>query len=183
MDIRISGRNATITKGVREHLEDKLARLEKYAPRIVEARVILKKEKFLCCAEITLLAKHFRAFGQGSEKENFYTAIDKAYERVQKQLKKFREKIKDHHKDRRTLRVSPKVKSAQTVPGVDGMDVVLPARIAVKPEEVKPMTCEEASLQLELSQEAFFVFLNQETKQPSVVFKRSDGHHGLVAPE
>ncbi len=98
MDIRYSGKNLTVTEGMKEHLQEKLFKLEKYAPRLVESHAILKKEKYYFEAEVTLLAKNFKAFGDGQSKENIFTAIDQAYARIEKQLKKYAEKIKDHHK-------------------------------------------------------------------------------------
>ncbi len=98
MDIRFSGKNISITEGMREHLKEKLLKLDKYAPRIIEAHGVVKKEKYLYIAEITLLAKHLRAYGEGSSKENIFTAMDQAAIKIEKQLKRFREKIKDHHK-------------------------------------------------------------------------------------
>ena len=98
MDIRFVGKNLTVTEGMKEHLREKLIKFEKYAPRLVESHVVLKKEKYLFIAEITLLAKNLRAYGEGTAKDNIFAAIDQGYSRVEKQLKKFREKIKDHHK-------------------------------------------------------------------------------------
>ena len=97
MEIRITGKNLTVTEGVKNWVERKVSKLEKYAPRLVESHVIVKKEKHFYVAEITILAKHLRAYGEGKDKENLYTAIDWACDRVVKQLKKFREKIKSHH--------------------------------------------------------------------------------------
>ena len=99
MDIRYLGKNLSVTQGMKEHMQEKLVKLEKYSPKLVESHVVLKKEKYLFAAEITLLAKNLRAYGEGASKENIYTAIDKAYERIEKQLKKFREKTKNYHKN------------------------------------------------------------------------------------
>ena len=97
MEIRITGKNIAVTDGVKEWVDRKVSKLEKYAPRLVESHVILKKEKHFYVAEVTTLAKHLRVYGEGRDKENLYTAIDWACDRVVKQLKKFREKIKSHH--------------------------------------------------------------------------------------
>lgn len=97
MDIRITGKNLTVTEGIKEWVHRKVSKLEKYAPKLVESHVILKKEKYFYVAELTLSGKHFRAYGEGQDKDNTYTAIDLACDRVTKQLKKFREKIKSHH--------------------------------------------------------------------------------------
>lgn len=96
MEVRITGKNMAVTDGIKSWVFRKTAKLEKYAPRLVESHVILKKEKYFYVAELTVLARHLRVFGEGRDKENLYTAIDMACSRVAKQLKKFREKIKRH---------------------------------------------------------------------------------------
>lgn len=96
MEIRITGKNLEITEGIKDWVHRKASKLEKFVPRIVESHVIVKKEKYFYVAELTLLAKHLRVFGEGQDKDNLYTAIDLACGRVAKQLRKFREKIKSH---------------------------------------------------------------------------------------
>ena len=100
MDIRYLGKKLTVTGGMKEHLSEKLNKLDKYAPRILESHVVLKKEKYIFTAEVTLLAKNLRAYGDGESKENIFAAIDLACVRIEKQLKKYREKVKDHHKNK-----------------------------------------------------------------------------------
>jgi len=97
MEIRITGKTLAVTEPIKEWVFRKVSKLERYAPRLVESHVILKKEKYLYVAEITLLGGHLRVYGEGRDKENLYTAIDWACERVIKQLVKFREKVKSHH--------------------------------------------------------------------------------------
>ena len=97
MEIRITGKNMSVTEGIKEWVFRKASKFERYVPRIVESHVLVKKEKYYYVAEITVLAKHLRLYGEGRHKENLYTAIDEACARVTKQLRKFREKIKSHH--------------------------------------------------------------------------------------
>lgn len=96
MEIRITGKNMAVTEGIKDWIFRKVTKLERYAPRIVESHVIVKKEKYFYLAEVTVLAKHLRTYGEGRHKENLYTAIDLACHRVATQLKKFREKVKSH---------------------------------------------------------------------------------------
>lgn len=86
-----------VTEGIKDWVSRKASKLEKYVPRIVESHVIVKKEKYFYVAEMTLLAKHLRVYGEGQDKDNLYTAIDLACDRVAKQLVKYREKIKSHN--------------------------------------------------------------------------------------
>lgn len=98
MDTRFSGRNLEITEGMKEHCLEKLSRLEHYGRQLVEAHVILEKQKYFYTAEIALLAKHLKAVGKDKSKENIFAAFDLAFAHIEKQFKRFREKIKDHHR-------------------------------------------------------------------------------------
>jgi len=181
VDIRFSGQNLKITEGMKEHLAEHLPKFEKYAPRIVEAHVFLKKEKYIFKAEITLAAKDFHAFGVGEAKENIFAAMDEAYQRVEKQLKKFRSKSKGHHN--KNAKASPKIARAL---GIIEAESILPEDhpkiVRSSAFATKPMSVEEASLQLEISPETFLVFMNQNTNSVNVIHKRKDGNHGLIEP-
>jgi putative sigma-54 modulation protein len=181
VDIRFSGQNLKITQGMKDHLEARLPKFEKYAPRLVEAHVFLKKEKYLFVAEITLAARDFHAFGMGEAKENIFAAMDEAYERVEKQLKKFRAKTKGHHK--KNSKGAAKIARAF---GMIEAESILPADhpgiVRSSSFAPKPMSVEEASLQLEISPEVFLVFMNQNTNAVNVIHKRKDGNHGLIEP-
>lgn len=183
MDIRFSGKNIAVTEGMRDHLRGKLVKLERYSPRLIESHVVLKKEKYLYDAHVTLLAKNFQASGEGRRKENIYAAIDEACGRVEKQLKKFREKMKDHHKGHGQTALPPKVKIAQTILRESPLQGLKPKIVRAKAFAPKPMSVEEASLQLGLSVQSFLVFLNAATKKVNVLFRQEDGNHGLVEPE
>lgn len=184
MDIRYSGQNISVTQGMKDHLREKLIKLERYSPKLVESHVVLKKEKYLFETEITLLAKDLRAYGEGKSKENIYTAIDQAYGRIEKQLKKFREKVKDRYKAHGEKGFAVKASKARAAWSVEPAEVLgrKPAIIPSVAFAPKPMSVEEASLQLELSSEPFLAFLNAAKKQVNVIFKRDDGNHGLIEP-
>ena len=176
MDIRFSGKNLSVTEGMKEHLREKLVKLDKYAPRLIESHVILKKEKYFFVVEITLLAKDLRAYGEGTGKDNIFTAMDQAYSRIEKQLKRFREKIKDHHKH--GTPEQPVVGSR-----VSEIPAASPRIVRSRGFAPKPMSIEEASLQIGLSAGSFLVFQNASTQKVNVIFKREDGNHGLIEPK
>lgn len=179
MDIRVTGKHMTVNREMQAHLREKLSKLEKYAPKIVDAQVVLKKEKYLFVAEITLLAKNFRSYGEGESKDNLFAAIDGAYTRIEKQLKRFREKVKDHHKS--DGRGSAKEAVEESVANVrrESPRVVRTRSFTA----VKPMFPEDASQELQDSVKPFLVFQNASTQKVNIIFKREDGNHGLVEPE
>ncbi len=98
MKITYTGQNLKIGADVKKNIQEKLSRFEKYSDKLVEAHVILKKEKFILHAEISVSAKGLKAVGKGKSDETLFAAIDAAYIKAEAQLKKFREKTKDHHK-------------------------------------------------------------------------------------
>jgi putative sigma-54 modulation protein len=179
LDIRFLGKNLKVTEGMKEHFRDKLVKLEKYASRLIESHVVLKKEKHYFEAEITLLAKNLRAFGDGRSKENIFTAIDEAYDRVEKQLKKFREKVKRHHVKENGKNSPRKLKTREIAEDWP----LAPEIVKTDDFSAKPMSPDEASMQLNLSKEEFLVFLNPKNQQVNVIYKRKDGDHGLIEPE
>jgi putative sigma-54 modulation protein len=182
VDIRFSGKGLRIMAGMKEHAEEKLLRLERYAPRLVEAHVILKMERYLYIAEVTLLAKNFRAYGEGQAKDNVYAAIDQAYDRILKQLKRYREKVKDHHKGLHGAGGEPPKVSAARKALAAAARAPGPEILKMDDFAVKPMSVEEASMQLKLSADRFLVFSNASTNHVNVIFKRDDGNHGLIEP-
>jgi putative sigma-54 modulation protein len=190
MDIRVLGKHIAVTEGMKEHLREKLMKFERYAPRLVESHVVLKKEKYLFTAEITLLAKNLRAYGEASSKENVFTAIDQAYLRVEKQLKKYREKVKDHHKHR-----TAGAKIAALIPD-DLPEAAGESRKSRKQETAapkiirssrpfvaaRPLFPEDAGSQLRETQQSFLVFQNASNQKVNIIFKREDGQYGLIEP-
>ena len=100
MEIHITAKNLSATERIKSWVFEKVGKFEKYSPRLVESHVILKKEKYLYVAEVTLLGGHLYIVGEGRDKESLFTAIDQACDRVAVQLKKFREKLKGHHLDK-----------------------------------------------------------------------------------
>ena len=183
MDIRYSGKNMSVTSGMRDHFKEKLMRLEKFSPKLVEAHVILNKGKYYFEAEVTLLGKNLKAYGEAQAKDNVFAAIDQACERVEKQLKKFREKVKDHHRKEGGANARIR-RAAKAIDEEVNADEKLPTIVPSNNYESKPMSIEEASMQFELSsKKEFFVFQNSKTQQINVLFKRPDGNHGLIEPE
>ncbi len=183
MKTSYSGKNFTVTGGMKEHLNEKMSKLDRFGTKLVESHVVLKKERYVFEAEITLLGKNLRVFGDGKSKENIYTAIDLAASRIETQLKKVRGKVKRHHRGLAPETPAPKVELAEKLNSARGESVPdRPGIIASDAYESKPLSAEEASTQLELSNDIFFVFLNAKTKKTNVIYKRTDGNHGLIEP-
>lgn len=99
MQITITGRNFEVTPAIKQHLVDKISKLEKYFPHLVEAHAILSIEKYRHIAEITMTAKNVRIAGK-EETEDMYASIDKIIHSMESRLKRYRDRIKDHNKNK-----------------------------------------------------------------------------------
>jgi putative sigma-54 modulation protein len=133
-------------------------------------------------AEITVFAKNLRVYGEGRDKENVYAAIDLAYSRVEKQLKKCREKLKSHHRGMESNDIPPKVQMAEAIYRDEIHASDKPEIIKLPLSALKPMSADEASLEIETGKQPFLAFLNTSTRQVNVIYQREDGNHGLIEP-
>lgn len=96
MQVHITGRHVEITDGIREHVYDKVERTLSDFPRVEDVRVILDLQKRIHFVEVLVQGKNIHVEGTDSS-ENMYTSIDHALEKAERQLRKLREKVQDHH--------------------------------------------------------------------------------------
>jgi len=175
MNIQITARNIDLTDAIRSYAEKKVSKLEKYFDHITEASVLLEVQKNVHTVEILLSAKG--VFMKGLEKsEDLYASIDLASDKIEKQLVKYKEKLRDkkiHDKDYQTpLRLN--VLDSQSVEDSE-------TRIIISKDiPVKPMDPEEAVMQMDLLNKSFFVFRNSDSNEVAVVYQRDDGNIGLI---
>ncbi len=97
MQVTITGRHFEVTPAIKQYLIDKISKLEKHFPRLVEAHAILSVEKYRHIAEIAITAKNIRIAGK-EETEDMYASIDKIIHSMESRLKRYRDRIKDHNK-------------------------------------------------------------------------------------
>jgi len=96
MQVHITGRHVEITDGIRDHIYDKVERTLVDFPRIEDVRVILELQKLQHSAEVLVQGKSLHIEGKASS-ENMYTSIDQALDKAERQLRKLREKVQEHH--------------------------------------------------------------------------------------
>ena len=96
MQVHITGRHVEITNSIREHIYDKVDRTLTDFPRVEDVRIILDLQKIEHQAEVLVQGKSIHVEGT-SVAENMYTAIDQALDKAERQLRKSREKVQDHH--------------------------------------------------------------------------------------
>jgi putative sigma-54 modulation protein len=182
MNIEYVGRNYELDDRVRRYAESKLAKLEKFLQEPVEVRVTLEVEKHRQIAEVHVAHRH-GVLQATEETADMLDAVNLAVDKVEKQARRSRKKHvgKRRRTDRANGQVWPlAVLERESVGGAAGG----PPRIIKSTRlQIKPMTIDEAALQLETSKNDFVVFWDSTSDRVSVLYKRRDSNYGLIAPE
>lgn len=188
MPVRVQGKHIAVTDALRAHAEQKLAKLPRHFDRVQDAQVVLSVardstrgraqvvEVTVWCDGLVLRAEE--------ASEDMYTSIDRAVDKLERQIEKYRSRIIEKRRideSRRRRRVQ---RSAEAVLEAQGTEPpAQPQIVRVKRFAMKPMTPDEAVLQMELLGHLFFVFRHSGTQDINVLYKRRDGDYGLIEPE
>ncbi len=185
MDIyRMIGRNIEVTDAMRSYTEEKLSKLDHFSNRVVDAKVVISYAADGDAAqpakvEVQLNIPHgiVRAEESG---QDAYAAVDKVVDKLGRQLRRFKErKIA-----RRTDASPPPPADPVDLPPLDDEDEVEygPSIARVKRHVLRPMSPEDAAMQMEALGHTFFMFRNMETEEINVIYLRHDGDYGLIEP-
>jgi putative sigma-54 modulation protein len=171
MDITVTFRHMEPTESLRTYAEEKVSKIKKYLDFPVEAHVVLTVQKFRHVADVTLSVNGSRVKGV-EETEDMYSAIDQVMDKIEKQVKKHRSKIRQ----RRTISIKDEETEEATALAAEEPTIEIETMVA------KPMDPEEAAMQLVMSKQDFLVFRNSRSGEINVIRKRRDGNLGLIEP-
>jgi putative sigma-54 modulation protein len=181
MRLELTGRHAEITPELRQQVEKRLAKLDRIlTDGIVSVQAVLTLEKYRHQSEFTVHTRgdHF-LHGLGNT-NTWESSISDAIEKITQQLVKVKGKWQERKRRATPVRL---VEGELSTPRA-GAAEPKPRRVRrVTPYPVKPMTVDEAALALESGDDAFLVFRNAATDSIGVVYRRKDGHLGLIEPE
>lgn len=177
MKITVSGKNIEVTDALRDTVVKKISKLDKYFNPDVEAQVTLSVQKGRHIIEVTIPFDGVILRGEEST-EDMYMSIDKVLDKLEKQIAKHKTRL-----ERKLKANSLKGLDVHPTEGEDNEETYNPTIVRTKKFAIKPMPVDEAVLQMDLLGHSFFVFLNAETEEVNVVYKRKDGRYGLIEPE
>lgn len=177
MKFIISGRNIDITPGLKEAVEQKLGKLEKYFTPETEIIVTLSVERDRQKIEVTIPVKG-NIIRSEQESTDMYVSIDLVEEVIERQLRKYKTKLIAKHQGGHDFRDEFIEDDSSSVLDIDEIEIVRTKRFGIK-----PMFPEDACIQMELLGHNFYVFSNAETDEVNVVYKRKNGSYGLIEPE
>lgn len=178
MQITVTFRHMESSDALKDYAVRRISKMEKYLDAAAEAAVVLAIEKFRHQADITISGDGYKVKGR-EETGDMYSAIDLAVEKVEKQLKRFRERP-------RTIKTSKNLKTLAAKLNVIAPESEMepgPQIIRSRLVEAKPMDLEEAVLQLKNGQEEILVFTNTANTNLNILYRRRDGNFGLIEPE
>ena len=176
MKITISGKNIDVTEGLKAAVNEKLGKLEKYFTPDTNVIVTLSVEKERQKIEVTIPVKG-NIIRSEQVSNDMYVSIDLVEEIIERQIRRYKKKLID--KKQAAIAFSQAfIEDEEDTAYEDDIQIVKTKKFAMKP--VNP---EEACLQMEMLGHNFFVFLNSETEQVNVVYKRKGDTYGLIEPE
>ncbi len=180
MQIAVTFRHMESSDAIRNYVEEKLARVKKYIDEPIDAQVVLSVQKKINNrAEVTMVAKGLTMKSTES-REDMYAAIDLMVDKIERQLKRYKDKLKRHKGGNGTQRRLEKtVFAASSVDeGSDSPEIVRSHSFFVK-----PMSVEEAVMQMDLLDKDFLAFTDDNSEEMHVVYRRKDGNYGLIVPQ
>ena len=178
MQLSVTFRHMEPSEALRTYVQDRTGKLTKYIDRPLESQVTLSVQKFRQIADVVINADGIRIAGQETH-EDMYAAIDLVMDKIERQVKKYRAKIRKHKpspgKEIRWRRDIYEPESFE--------DDREPQVVRTENYFVKPMSVDEAAMQMDLSQQDFLVLNNASTQTVNVLYRRKDGNYGLIVPQ
>jgi ribosome hibernation promoting factor len=175
MQTSVTYKNIDSSENLKNYVSDKLDRFDKYLYNPAEASVVLSVEKFRHIAEINIKGDRLNINGK-EETGDMYSAIDMVLDKLEAQIKKSKEKLSDKRTGSKF-----RGKGAMPVDTFQGEED-FERQVKIQHIEYKPMDVDEAVMQMELVDDNFLVFTNARDSQINVLYRRKDGHFGLIQP-
>jgi putative sigma-54 modulation protein len=172
MNIIVTGRHLAVTPALKTYAEKKIQRFDRYLSSISEAVVTLSVEKYRHKVEVLLKVNGVLIQAEGIT-EDVYSSIDEVAEKLDRQIKKYKDKLISHRKSEAK---SGSAEAESEIPAETGRI------IKNKRFELKPMSPDEAAMQMDLLDKDFFVFINDNSSDINVIYRRRDGNFGLIEP-
>lgn len=182
MKIEITGRSYEVNDRIRELINTKLSKLSKYFKDIIEARCVLKNEKYRNICEIMIIGNSYDVTSE-QEADTMEDAVNSTIDHLKRQAQKNHTKSRDHKK-----------RGKKEVPDNWTVQIFEPPTVRTEPDSrpriirttnlpIRPMSVEQAAMLLDESKHEFIVFRDLDNDRVTVIYKRSDNNFGMIAPE
>ncbi|HSA78297.1 MAG TPA: ribosome-associated translation inhibitor RaiA [Nitrospirota bacterium] len=174
MQVTVIGRHIEATDALKQYAQEKFSRLEKYLPKTSQTVITLSVVKKVHHIAEAVIKSNGVLIQASEETEEMYSAIDLLVEKIERRVRRYKEKLVDHKHQTN--------KAAALAPSASSQEERIPQIIKIKRFDLKPMLPEEAVMQMELLDKDFFIFSNIGSGHINVIYKRKDGNVGLIEP-
>ncbi len=191
-NVKITGRHLEVTDAMKQYALEKVSRVERFSNRIIDVNVIMDIQKYEHRAEIILKVNHTTIRSQAIT-QDMYASIDKAVEKIESQLRRYKTKLQNHHAKSlavvdMNVNVFKKPEEEWEIDdlGVNGSESEFQPHEIVKQKTLplKILTADEAIMKMELSNDSFLIFKSEEADQKlRIIYRREDGNYGIIEPE
>lgn len=194
--ISVTGHNFQITDAIRDYAIEKISKIERFSTRIIDVTVTMDIQKFEHRVDIILRVDHIIIKSQASS-DNMYASIDKAVDKLQKQLTRYKKRLHEHQAKPAEIEKNMNVdvvRSTTPLEELEDINAEIEYQNKVHDQEVfqfhrivsqesKPLrslTNDEALMKLELSNDLFLIFQNEVSRKINVIYRRNDGNFGII---
>ncbi len=178
MELALRGKNIELTEALRNYVEKKVGKIDKYFDIPLRAEVTLNVEGNRHIVEVTLPVDGMLLRGE-AETQDMYAAVDAVVKKIERQIHKYKTKINRKARQTGNSRKPPIIEEFFEEEEEEDEE---PRIVRYKRISLKPMSEEEAVLQMNLLDHDFFVFRHAQTGDVNVVYRRKDGNYGLIGP-
>ena len=185
MHVSVRGTNVKVVDNVREYATEKVSHVGRLFDGLMTAEVEFHEERNprvhdKDCVEVTMTTTTGTLIRAGAHATDPFAAVDMVIDRLERQVRRMKEKLvgRSHPRDGRSGVIHSDDRDRDDDSDGDGP----PRIVRTKRFDIKPMTAEEAALQMDLLGHDFFFFSNSETGEPNVVYRRRTGDFGLIEP-
>ncbi|MGH2637968.1 MAG: ribosome hibernation-promoting factor, HPF/YfiA family [Rhabdochlamydiaceae bacterium] len=194
--IDIRGRNVFVTDSMKQHAYEKLSKIERFHNHIMDIHVTMDVQKMEQSVIVMLHLEHFRVKVSASSSD-MYASIDEAVKKLQAKIRRWKSRIQDHHKKARSVVDMQINVLKRPFTDLDFINEAIelenaehameeyeaPHIIGTDTRPMKTLTTEEAIMKMELSDDNFMLYRCEEDHKLKVIYRRRDGHYGLILPE
>lgn len=184
MRIAVQGKQMDVGESLRSHIEDALkANAEKYFDKVVEGTATVSKDKHLFKSDISVhVGKEIHVQGRGTA-QDAYAAVDESIERISKQLRRYKRRLRDHHREgeRAIVEDVPYTVFSGTEEEIPE-EAAAPAIVAELDKKIHKLAVADAVMRMDLADLPVLIFRNSANGNVNVVYRRDDGNIGWIDP-
>ena len=182
MQINITGRHLQITDDIRSHIEKRASKIQGIFSSILDLHIVIEHEKNRYFTEITL-AMRLATFHAQSETYDLFISLDTVMDKIEKQIRRHKERVKDWRHRQPQRDAITQLHDEEELPLAE-VDTDAPLQFVRTPSKFasKPMTVEDAAMQLQISGDLLLLFLNSETNQINLLYETDGETYGWVEP-